>query len=344
METPACRELRVVADVRMAGRCACPNPVPAVHAPQSTPAIHAPQSLPRNSCPAIPVHMQRGMSRIDAAGARPCDAARLQGVPSRQMRPRRARDAGSPRSRQSTGRHDDGRRTWSHRPRHADRGMTEKKKTSQHRPRPGGGRFHASTEREVGIPVPAGLGSCSGVRPRGWLRCERPAPSPPRRRGRAAPSLDAKYSSLAPSCHCAPALPGLFFCAGGARVAHRDVATQQKRRFATEPSLRWMRPRAHCRVHARIFSTACSLRRDAACPLLTCLVRSVYVPEGRGVAFGRGTDIQRNTAIPSHLPDARRPTDGAVGVLRIDRRDPAGALHRGQEATDGGTHACLWRL
>jgi hypothetical protein len=222
--------------------------------------------------------------------------------------------------------------------------MTEKKKTSQHRPRPGGGRFHASTEREVGIPVPAGLGSCSGVRPRGWLRCERPAPSPPRRRGRAAPSLDAKYSSLAPSCHCAPALPGLFFCADGVGVAHRDAATQQKRRFASVRPLRLTRPRTHCRAHARIFSTACSLRRDAACPLLTCLVRSVYVPGGRGVAFGRGTDIQRNTAIPSHLPDARRPTDGAVGVLRIDRRDPAGALHRGQEATDGGTHACLWRL
>jgi hypothetical protein len=221
---------------------------------------------------------------------------------------------------------------------------TEKKKTSQHRSQPGGGRFHASTEREVGIPVPAGLGSCSGVRPRCWLRCGRPAPSPPRRRGRAAPSLDAKYSSLAPSCHCAPALPGLFFCAGTSRVAHRDVAAQQKRRFATESSLRWMRLRTHCRVHARIFSTACSPRRDAACPLLTCLVRSVYVPGGRGVAFGRGTDIQRNTAIPSQLPDARRPTDGAVGVLRIDRRDPAGALQRGQEATDGGTHACLWRL
>jgi hypothetical protein len=299
------------------------------------PAIHAPQCLftCNGGCRASTPRALGHATRLD------CKAC-----PAGRCAPCRARDARSPRSRQSTGRHDDGRRTWSHRPRHADPGMTEKKKTSQHRPRPGGGRFHASTEREVGIPVPAGLGSCSGVRPRGWLRCERPAPSPPRRRGRAAPSLDAKYSSLAPSCHCAPALPGLFFCADGVGVAHRDAATQQKRRFASVRPLRLTRPRTHCRAHARIFSTACSLRRDAACPLLTCLVRSVYVPEGRGVAFGRGTDIQRNTAIPSHLPDARRPTDGAVGVLRIDRRDPAGALHRGQEATDGGTHACLWRL
>lgn len=71
-----------------------------------------------------------------------------------------------------------------------------------------------------GTPVPAGLDSRSGVCPRGWLRCERPAPSPPRRRGGSRTLPRREVSSLAPSCHCAPALPGLFFsCASSARHA-----------------------------------------------------------------------------------------------------------------------------
>lgn len=195
-----------------------------------------------------------------------------------------------------------------------------------------------------GTPVPAGLDSCSGVCPRGWLRCERPASSPPRRRGGSRTLPRCEVSSLAPSCHCAPALPGLFFCEDVVGVAHRDVAAQQKQRFASARSLRLARPRTHCRVHARIFSTACSLRRDAACLLLTCLVRSVYVPGGRGVAFGRGTDSERNTAIPrTSLTLVGLPMGQWVSCVLIAAIPPGHCIEARRPPTAGRMRV-LWRL
>jgi hypothetical protein len=159
-----------------------------------------------------------------------------------------------------------------------------------------------------GTPVPAGLDSCSGVCPRGWLRCERPAPSPPRRRGGSRTLPRREVSSLAPSCHCAPALPGLFFFVRIERASRRLML----RRSRITPPQRaclasGMRQRTHYGGDARIFSTACSPWRDASCPLLTDLVRSVYGPVGRDVASGHATDI--TTSLATHSQSSRRSSE-----------------------------------
>jgi hypothetical protein len=176
-----------------------------------------------------------------------------------------------------------------------------------------------------GTPVPAGLDSCSGVCPRGWLRCERPAPSPPRRRGGSRTLPRREVSSLAPSCHCAPALPGLFFfelgmasmLRGPRRSMLRCSMNRASRSSAMTPLLRH---RTHYGVRAWFFSTACWLWRDAPCLLLTDLVRSVYGPGSRDVAFGCATDTQR-----ARRPFAILPTSiGAPMAQRLCCGEVAG--------------------
>lgn len=195
-----------------------------------------------------------------------------------------------------------------------------------------------------GTPVPAGLDSCSGVCPRGWLRCERPAPSPPRRRGGSRTLPRREVSSLAPSCHCAPALPGLFFfdacpAACRERITQCDAAMQQECDDACQRIRFLMRLRAHYGGRARIFSTACWLWLDASCPVLTDLVRTVYVRGCRDVAFGHAADNTTSTAIRSRSscrPSACRWRGGCFvsrsPALRSGNTHAAGCRRRPETA------------
>jgi hypothetical protein len=186
-----------------------------------------------------------------------------------------------------------------------------------------------------GTPVPAGLDSCSGVCPRGWLRCERPAPSPPRRRGGSRTLPRCEVSSLAPSCHCAPALPGLFFFVRIER-ASRSLMLRCSRNSPPQcaSSVSGMRQRTHYGDRARIFSTACSSWRDAPCLLLTDLVRSVYGPVGRGAASGHATDI--TTSLVTHSQSSRRSSEcrWRGGGFVLDRRHSGRETHTRQDADD----------
>jgi hypothetical protein len=135
---------------------------------------------------------------------------------------------------------------------------------------------------------------------------------PPRHRpgggAGAAPSLDAKFQVLPRAVIVPRPCRGSFFFVRIERASRRLMLRRSRitppQRACLAPG---MRQRTHYGGDARIFSTACSPWRDASCPLLTDLVRSVYGPVGRDVASGHATDI--TTSLATHSQSSRRSSE-----------------------------------
>ena len=107
----------------------------------------------------------------------------------------------------------------------------------------------------------------------------------------AAPSLDAKFQVL-PRAVIAPRPCRGFFLARAPWHRRRAPRMSMLRRSKIHVELSSIRStflgqRTHCTASVRISSTGCWPWRDAGRPLLTYLVRSVYVPDGRGDASQR---------------------------------------------------------
>ena len=163
----------------------------------------------------------------------------------------------------------------------------------------------------------------------------------------AAPSLDAKFQVL-PRAVIAPRPCRGFFSdaspAAMARVSRRPMLRCSKSMASSPPASRaFLRPQAHRAAPARISSTGCSSCRDAGRLLLTCLVRSVYVQEGRDGACGRTADMTTKHGDPRHPSGDHRTHDGALAVctrsaaIRSGDTDAAGRRRR----PDGHIHPCV---
>jgi hypothetical protein len=319
METSACRDFRGAAVVRMARRCMCS----AVHA--CSPPVH--------------VRMRRATSRIDAASARPCVATRS----------RASMQADAPRAGHAMPDLRDPVSGWTPRRRgpsliHSARatGIRARLRKKRHLntgrgPGPGGfmrprNARSAFQSRPDWVRVPAfarEAGCGADVLPR-RLPGDGAGPRPPSTRSfKSCPELSL-CPGLAGALFFARTVPGRASrCCDAAEMAFRQYATPAIGETADTLS----RPCPH--FLDGLFARA---RRGMPAIDLSCPFR---LRSGRPWRrFRARNGLRTKHGDPSHLPDTRRPTDGAVGVLRIDRRDPAGALHRGQEATDGGAHAC----
>ncbi len=214
----------------------------------------------------------------------------------------------------------------------------EKKMTSQNRSRPRFWRSDASTAcmwhsgpGRTGFAfrrLPAMLVAARTSRPTAYRGVGREPHPPSTRSSKSCPELSLR-----------PGFAGALFldaCPVAVAPASRRLMLRRSKIRLPSSSVvpAFLRPQAHCAVAARISSTGCSSCRDAVRALLTCLVRSVYVPDSRGDATQRdGHDNEswrspRMHPTPIGPPMAQRLFCVRVAIIRSGHTDAAGRRRR----------------